>query len=217
MAWAPPQHLSINDSRRVFRSFMKISNFQRNMREGVHNANPAAAAAEYERLLNANHQLTQNLAEKYGINQLQVSANMFRTFEGHMAQNEVARNVDRAGKAWQNRKAVERANAARARKRSSPILRELVAVKYNPYKRANRMLRRPYAKSASPYKSPREPLRRTKSAPNRPKPKTPSPHRKLNTPTAKRITTETLNFIRPSHGPRAKRALNRPAKRARTT
>jgi hypothetical protein len=208
-----PQHLSINDSRRVFRSYTKISNFQRNMQQGVHNANPAAAAVEFQRLQNANHQLTQNLAEKYGINQDQIYVNMFRTLEGHMAQNAVARNVGRAGKAWQNRKAVERANAARARKRSSPILRELVAVKYNPYKRVNRMLRRPYAKSASPYKSPRTPLRRTMSAPNRAKPKTPSPHRKLNSPTAERITTETLNSIRPSHGPRAKR----PAKRARTT
>lgn len=207
MAWALPQHLSINDSRRVFRSWMKISNFQRNMQQGVHNANPAAAAAEYQRLLNVNHQLKQNLAEKYGINQFQVLVNMFRTQDGHVAQNAVARNVGRAGKAWQNRKAVERVNAARARKRSSPILRELVAVKYNPVTRTNRILRRPYAKSVSPRKSPRSPLRRTMSAPNRAKPKTPAPHRReLNIRNLKRVMNETLNSIRPSNSKRARRA-----------
>jgi hypothetical protein len=93
MAWALPQHLSINDSRRVFRSWMKISNFQRNMQQGVHNANPAAAAAEYQRLLNVNHQLKQNLAEKYGINQFQVLVNMFRTQDDTLIEANLRFNV----------------------------------------------------------------------------------------------------------------------------
>jgi len=207
MAWVLPQHLSVNDSRRVFRSYMKMSNFHRNMQQGLHNANPAAAAAEFQRLQNANHQLTQNLAEKYGINQAHVYINMFRTLEGHLAQNAVARNVGAAGRAWQNRKAGERANAARTRARTSPILRELVAIKYNPVTRTNRILRRPYAKSVSPRKSPRSPLRRTMSAPNRAKPKKPAPHRRdLTIRNVKRVTTETLNSIRPSNSKKARRA-----------
>ena len=208
MPWRLPQHLSVADSRRVFKSYTKIGDFRRNMQMGVHNANQAAAAAEYQRLQNADNRLTRNLAEQYGITQHQVYTNMFATLEGHLAQTAVARNVGAAGRAWQNRKAGERANAARTRARTSPILRELVAVKYNPSVRANRILRRPYAKSVSPRKSPRSPLRRTMSAPlKRSKSKAPSPHRReMTIRNIKRVMSETLNSIRPSNSKKARRA-----------
>jgi hypothetical protein len=208
MPWRLPQHLSVADSRRVFKSYTKIGDFRRNMQMGVHNANQAAAAAEYQRLQNADNRLTRNLAEQYGITQHQIYANMFATLEGHLAQTAVARNVGAAGRAWQNRKAGERANAARTRARTSPILRELVAIKYNPSVRANRIIRRPYAKSVSPRKSTRSPLRRTMSAPlKRSKSKAPSPHRReMTIRNIKRVMSETLNSIRPSNSKKARRA-----------
>jgi hypothetical protein len=207
MPWVLPQHLSVADSRRVFKSYTKISNLHRNMQQGLHNARAGEAVEELRVLEAADNRLTRNLAEQYGITQNQVYVNMFRTLEGHIAQNAVARNVGAAGRAWQNRKAGERANAARTRARTSPILRELVAIKYNPVTRTNRVLRRPYAKSVSPRKSPRSPLRRTTSAPNRAKPKTPAPHRREPTiRNIKRVTTETLNSIRPSNSKKARRA-----------
>jgi hypothetical protein len=208
MEWRLPQHLSVAESRRLFKTYMKIGRIHRNAQQGVYNADPLTAVAELRRLENADNTLKRNLAQKYGITPLQVFINMFRSFQGHMAQNEVAENVARAGRAWQNRKAGERANAARTRVRTSPILRELVAIKYNPVTRANRILRRPYAKSVSPRKSPRSPLRRTASAPiKRSKSKTPSPHRReLTIRNVKRVMSETLNSIRPSNSKKARRA-----------
>jgi hypothetical protein len=176
MPWRLPQHLSVAESRRVFRSYMKPGNLRRNMLLGLHNANPAAAAAELERLYNANTTLRRNLAQKYDITPLQVSINMFRTFEGHQAQNAIAQNAARAGREFQNRKTAKNAWSA------SQVMRELAAATHNPVTRMNRNRRihRRYAKSASPPKRTRSatPRRATSAPRNRSPPKAPSPHRR---------------------------------------
>ena len=201
MPWRLPQHLSVAESRRVFRSYMKPGNLRRNMLLGLHNANPAAAAAELERLYNANTTLRRNLAQKYNITPLQVSINMFRTFEGHMAQNEVAQNAGRAGREFQNRKAAKNAWSA------AQVMRELAAVTHNPVTRMNRNRRihRRYAKSASPPKT-STPRRATSAPRNRSPPKAPSPHRRqLTMANVKRILS--LNIApRPSNVKKVRRA-----------
>ena len=204
MPWRLPQHLSVAESRRVFRSYMKPGNLRRNMLLGLHNANPAAAAAELERLYNANTTLKRNLAQKYNITPLQVSINMFRTFEGHMAQNEVAQNAGRAGREFQNRKAAKNAWSA------AQVMRELAAVTHNPVTRMNRNRRihRRYAKSVSPVRSSktRTPRRATSAPRNRSPPKAPSPHRRqLTMANVKRILS--LNIApRPSNVKKVRRA-----------
>ena len=199
MPWRLPQYLSVDESRRIFRIYEKSGNLRRNMQFGLHNANPAAAAAELQRLYNSYNTIKENLARKYDITPLQVAINMFRTFEGHQAQNAIARNAGRAGREFQNRKAAKNAWSA------AQVMRELAAVTHNPVTRMNRNRRihRRYAKSASPPKT-RTPRRATSAPRNRSPPKAPSPHRRqLTMANVKRILS--LNIApRPSNVKKAR-------------
>lgn len=204
MVWRLPQHLSMDESRRLFKIYVKSGNYRRNMQSGLHNANPAAARAELQRLYNSYNTVKMNLARKYGIAPLDVSINMFRTFEGHQAQNEVAQNAARAGREFQNRKAAKNAWSA------AQVMREFAAVTHNPVTRMNRNRRihRRYAKSASPPQRTKSATpRRTMSAPrNRSPPKSTSPHRRqLTMANVKRILSLNIG-PRPSNVKKARRA-----------
>jgi hypothetical protein len=199
--WQLPQRVWLSNLKKAYNSYKKIMNYHAKMMANEERLGAAfragPAVVELNRLEQANNKLTANLARRYGIPQHEVYVNLMRIFPGFNAQQRIARNAAHAGSHRIARNAFKRAN----------VTRELTSMIYNP----ERIRRRPYARSMSPRKSPRSPLRRTSSAPlNRPKPRTPQPHKRVTTMrNFKKLTSESLRLM-PSGVKRARTNAGRP-------
>lgn len=191
--WQLPQRVWLSNIKKAYNSYKKIMNYRIKMLNNEQRQGAAfdarRAVAELQRLEEANHQLTTNLARRYGITQNQVYTNLMRIFPGFLAKNTVSKNAAHAGSHRMAKKAFQ----------ESGITRQLAEVTWNPERRANRVLRRPYAKSVSPVRSS---PRRAMSAPR----KAPSPpRRQLTWTNINRIIEKNIPPL-PSNFKKARRA-----------
>lgn len=196
------QHVAMSNLKKAYNTYRKIVNYHAKMvaNEQRHGAlfNAGRAVAELHRLEQANAEVTQNLANRYGITQAQVYTNLMRVYRRFNNQRKIAKNAARAGSHRMAKKAFQ----------ESGITRQLAEMTWNPERRLNRLLRRPYAKSVSPVRSSktRTPRRATSAPRNRSPPKALSPRRRqLTTAIVKRVIENNIPPL-PSNFKKARRA-----------